>query len=65
MKTDRPIAAQEVKHWIKEAAIDIARETYDRFVMGGWEPQDAHAEIAMIIAAHAPEPATPVTTEEK
>jgi hypothetical protein len=25
--------------------IDICRETYDRFVMGGWEPQDAHEMI--------------------
>ena len=23
-------------------AIEICRELYDRFVMGGWEPEDAH-----------------------
>jgi len=26
-------------------AIEIARELYDRFVMGGWEPQDGHAYL--------------------
>lgn len=24
---------------------EIARELYDRFVMGGWEPQDAYPDI--------------------
>lgn len=24
---------------------EIARELYDRFVMGGWEPQDAYPQI--------------------
>src|ERR1700731_1008985 len=26
--------------------IELARELYDRFVMGGWEPKDAHSLIA-------------------
>ena len=33
-----------------QLAIDLARELYDRFVMGGWEPQDAHAQIDAMIA---------------
>jgi hypothetical protein len=28
----------------EQFAIDICRELYDRFVMGGWEPQDAHRQ---------------------
>jgi hypothetical protein len=30
----------------QELVTEIARELYDRFVMGGWEPQDAHEQIA-------------------
>ena len=33
----------------EQAAREICRELYDRFVMGGWEPQNAHAEAAAII----------------
>jgi hypothetical protein len=29
----------------EELVIEIARELYDRFVMGGWEPQDAYPSI--------------------
>jgi hypothetical protein len=29
----------------EELVTEIARELYDRFVMGGWEPQDAHEQI--------------------
>ena len=29
----------------EELVIEIARELYDRFVMGGWEPQDAYPQI--------------------
>ena len=29
----------------EELVIEIARELYDRFVMGGWEPQDAYPKI--------------------
>lgn len=29
---------------------EIARELYDRFVMGGWEPQDAYAQIGEWLA---------------
>jgi len=28
-----------------ELVVEIARELYDRFVMGGWEPQDAYPQI--------------------
>lgn len=28
----------------QEQAIVICRELYDRFMMGGWEPQDAHTQ---------------------
>ena len=33
--------------WVsrEELVITIARELYDRFVMGGWEPQDAYPQI--------------------
>jgi hypothetical protein len=34
------------------AAEEICRETYDRFVMGGWEPQDTQSEVAQILAKH-------------
>lgn len=30
--------------------IEIARELYDRFVMGGWEPQDAYPQIERWLA---------------
>src|SRR5258708_7447069 len=29
----------------EQLVIEIARELYDRFVMGGWEPQDAYPQI--------------------
>jgi hypothetical protein len=29
----------------EQVVIEIARELYDRFVMGGWEPQDAYPQI--------------------
>jgi hypothetical protein len=33
-----------------ELVIEIARELYDRFVMGGWEPQDAYPQIERWLA---------------
>ena len=30
---------------------DIARELYDGFVMGGWEPQDAYPQIRAMLAS--------------
>lgn len=30
---------------VQQLVIDIARELYDRFVMGGWEPPDAYPLI--------------------
>ena len=33
----------------KTLVASLARELYDRFVMGGWEPQDAYAEIVKLI----------------
>ena len=33
----------------EELAREICRELYDRFVMGGWEPQDAHAQLAALL----------------
>jgi hypothetical protein len=32
---------------LNDLVIDLARETYDLFVMGGWEPQDAHLKIRL------------------
>lgn len=34
---------------ISITAITICRELYDRFIMGGWEPQDAHQEVQWIL----------------
>lgn len=34
-------------------AVGLAHELYDRFVMGGWEPQDAHAMISDVLKAEA------------
>ena len=36
-------------------ASEICRELYDRFVMGGWEPQDAHAQIAALLRSRMAE----------
>lgn len=30
---------------LDDLTIELARELYDRFVMGGWEPEDAHGMI--------------------
>ena len=35
--------------------VDIAREMYDRFVMGGWTPEDAHPQIRAMLRAHLKE----------
>ncbi len=32
-----------------QVVIDLARELYDRFVMGGWEPQDAYGQIEQML----------------
>jgi len=37
--------ARQVSAPSEELVIEIARELYDRFVMGGWEPQDAYPQI--------------------
>ena len=37
------------------AAEEVCRETYDRFMMGGWEPRDAHEEVAAIISRRVQE----------
>jgi hypothetical protein len=34
--------------------VTLARELYDRFVMGGWEPQDSYELIAAIFAGSTP-----------
>ena len=39
-----------------KAAIEICRETYDHFVMGGREPQDDHEIVAEIIDREAVAP---------
>jgi len=31
-------------------AVGLARELYDRFVMGGWQPADAHALIDEVLS---------------
>jgi hypothetical protein len=40
----------------QQLAVDICRELYDRFVMGGWEPQDAHSQVLAMLAGAAPAP---------
>lgn len=35
----------------EQLVIDLARELYDRFVMGGWEPQDAYPQIRAMLKA--------------
>ena len=42
----------------EETVVTLARELYDRFVMGGWEPQDAHGRIREILGMAAV-PSTP------
>lgn len=42
MLDERKGAANPVGSPADELVIEICRELYDRFVMGGWEPQDAH-----------------------
>jgi hypothetical protein len=37
----------------RRLAIDIACELYDRFVMGGWEPQDVHKQLESQLAEYA------------
>lgn len=37
---------------ISEMYVELARELYDRFVMGGWEPQDSYEEIDRIVSKH-------------
>jgi ATP-dependent helicase YprA (DUF1998 family) len=50
-ESDKP--AVEPSAEPSQLAIDLARELYDRFVMGGWEPQNAWTLIdAMIAASH-------------
>jgi hypothetical protein len=45
-------AASEItRHPSEQLVIDLARELYDRFAMGGWEPQDAHQMIRDMLAA--------------
>jgi len=41
-------AAQETAD---QLVVEIARELYDRFVMGGWEPQDAYPQIERWLAS--------------
>jgi hypothetical protein len=43
------------EQWNKLPAVDLCRELYDRFVVGGWELQDAHVMVvAMLNAASVP-----------
>lgn len=37
----------------EQLVIDLARELYDRFVMGGWQPQDAHEMIREMLGTQA------------
>ncbi len=34
----------------EQLVIDLARELYERFVMGGWEPQEAYPTIRAMLA---------------
>jgi chromosome segregation ATPase len=36
---------------VEPLVVEIARELYDRFVMGGWEPQDAYPQIERWLAS--------------
>jgi hypothetical protein len=38
-------AAPSGERTAEELVVEIARELYDRFVMGGWQPQDAYPQI--------------------
>lgn len=37
----------------EQHAVELGRELYDRFVMGGWEPQDAHKYIENTLIEYA------------
>jgi hypothetical protein len=42
---------QRVRVVVDELVVrEIARELYDRFVMGGWEPEDAYPQIRKWLA---------------
>jgi hypothetical protein len=38
-----------------DLAVELCRELYDRFMMGGWEPQDAHDYVRSALAEHTRE----------
>jgi|SRR5581483_4969012 len=42
-------AASSTREEAGELAIELCRDLYDRFVMGGWEPLDAHDRTTMKI----------------
>jgi hypothetical protein len=48
---------------VEQLAVDLCRELYDRFMMGGWTPEDAHAETILRLQqwAEAPRPVEPGT----
>jgi hypothetical protein len=49
--------AAKRRNVIPEAlVVDLARELYDRFVMGGWEPEDAHDLIRDMLTSAPPPP---------
>lgn len=35
----------------EQLVIDLARELYDRFMMGGWTPEDAYPQIRAMLKA--------------
>src|SRR5579885_3328107 len=42
-------AASSTREEAGELAIELCRDLYDRFVMGGWQPLDAHDRTTMKI----------------
>lgn len=48
-----------------QLAIDLCRDLYDRFVMGGWCPKDAHAEVVHRLQVwHEAQAPAPLSTAE-
>lgn len=50
MKGDFEVSDQDKKTVPRSYVVGLARELYDRFVMGGWEPQDSYDTIEAILS---------------
>lgn len=63
--TDDLNAQQQTTDALRSVVVGLARELYDRYVMGGWEPQDSYELIEdilnpMEIKMANPEPPEPM-----